>query len=220
MGGLKNLFFKVVEDDTIGSQKPAKGAQPNVQPVMQPIAQQQSPVGGQIDATISQQLADALEQSNMPGFDYFEFVKALQAQESILPAEQLRFQAVYTMAATMGLTKEVLVNSANHYLGVLKNKETEFLTAVDSHTTTGIGGKEKTIADIDTQIQQKSEQIRKLTDEMNEAQSKKTALINEISAGKAEVERVKNNFYATLKVYTDKITSDIQKIQQYLGGTK
>lgn len=209
---LKNLFFKVVEDETtpVIQQKPV--------PVTQPIVQQSSI--GQIDASISQQLTEALEKSNQPGFDYFEFAKALQAQESIIPAEQLRFQSVYSMATTMGTTKDLLLNTAKSYLDVLKGKETEFLDAVGSHTMTEIGGKEKAITDIDTQMQQKSEQIKKLTEEMNMAQTQKTTLMNEISASKAEVDRIKNNFYATLKVFTDKISSDIQKIQQYLGGIK
>jgi predicted nucleic acid-binding Zn-ribbon protein len=68
----------------------------------------------------------------------------------------------------------------------------------------------------DTDMQTKSEQIHKLTEEINALQAKKTAIINEISSNRAKIDQVRNNFAATMKVFVDRINSDIEKIKKYL----
>ena len=217
--GIGRLFFKTVE---VPESKPA---------VVTPVTSNPAPIGtalrggnsapvassiGQEDQKIREQLTAALEQANVPGFDYFEFAQALQSQESLIPTEAMRFQSVFNIAKTMGVTIDILVRTATGYLDVLKKKETEFLTALESHVSTDITGKEQSMANIDKQIADKAEMIRKLNDEMNTMQQQKVAMQNEVSSAKAEVEKVKNNFYATLQVFVNKITTDITKINQYL----
>jgi uncharacterized protein YoxC len=210
-GGLGSLFFKVVPDTNTKTPAPVQS-----QPVATPSMGRVGSMVGQEDQKIKEQLAKALDDANKPGFDYFEFAQALQAQESLIPAEAMRFQSVYMVAKSMGVTIDVLVRTANEYLDVLKKKETEFLTALQSHIGTDITGKEQSMSGIDKQIQDKSDQIRKLNEEMNTLQQQKVAMQNEVSTSKAEVEKIKNNFYATLQVFQGKITTDIQKINQYL----
>jgi len=200
------LFFKTVP---IEETKPATP----VTPTMGRSAP--SPIG-QEDQKIKEQLTAALEQANTPGFDYFEFAQALQAQEGLTPAEGQRFQSVFSVVKTMGVTAESLTKSATGYMDVLKKKETEFLTALDSHISSEITGKEQGMVNIDKQITDKAEQIRKLNDEMNTLQQQKVTMQNEVSTSKSEVEKIKTNFYATLQVFVTKITTDIQKINQYL----
>jgi hypothetical protein len=47
-------------------------------------------------------------------------------------------------------------------------------------------------------------------------QQQRTAMANEISKSQAEIAQVENNFNATLKVFTGRISSDIEKIKTYL----
>jgi predicted nucleic acid-binding Zn-ribbon protein len=214
--GLFSIFVDVKKDQPQSEPNPQSKVAATIQPIMQVAVQQPQ---AQVDNKIAEQLTAALEQANLPGFDYFEYTQAVDSQKDLIPAEQARYQSVFRMAATtMKLTVDSLLKSAQHYLDVLKGKENEFLSAVESHVSTEIVGKEKNITDIDAQMQQKTEQIKKLTEEMNQIQQQKTVLQNEIAAGKAEVEKVKINFNATMQVLVNKITMDVQKIQQYLGG--
>jgi predicted nucleic acid-binding Zn-ribbon protein len=79
-----------------------------------------------------------------------------------------------------------------------------------------VTSREKEVTQFDGDMQAKAEQIKKLTDEINDLQQRKTTIINEVSAAKAQIEQVRNNFSATMKVFVDKINSDIDKIKQYL----
>jgi len=211
--GLANLFFKVMPDE---AKSPAP-ATPVTAKIQAAIPSQSVSVG-QEDQKIRDQLTGALEQANVPGFDYFEFAQALRAQETMIPAEAQRFQLVFTTVKTMGVTVDTLIKTATTYLDVLKKKETEFLGALESHISSEITGKEEAMGNIDKQIAEKAELIRKLNDEMNAMQQQKVAMQNEVSTARAEVEKIKNNFYATLQVFTGKISTDIQKINQYLKG--
>lgn len=172
------------------------------------------------DEAIKKELMVALEKANLAGYDYFELAKAVDAQASIIPSEALRFQSAFAVATATdpSITADKLISTATHYLDVFKKKENEFNKAMEQHSAAAIQGKEKQIADIDTEMKAKAEQINALTQEINALQQQKTTMQNDLSGAKADVERVKNNFYATLKKFTDRITSDIEKIKTYLGG--
>jgi len=212
MKKLANFFFKTVE---VGELETPQSPQP-VTFAQQPVQQQ---IPGQEDGAIKKQLLDALEQANLPGYDYFEFIKAIDVQATIIPSEAMRFQSTFAVATTMGVNVQTLLTSAQHYLEALSKKEKEFLEALEKHSTEAVGGKENQIATIDQTMQQKGQLIAQLTQEINDLQNQKTTLTNEISENKIKIDVVRNNFFATLKVIVGRITGDVEKIKQYLQTT-
>lgn len=220
--GLKDLFFKVEDDGKDVVKKDTKApvvpqpqfastapTSPSVNiPVAVPSAQE--------DAEIRDQLVKALEQANQPGYDYFEMAKAVEAQAAIIPSEALRFQSTFAAISSMGITPDKLIESANFYLSILKGKEDEFNKTVNGHMAKAVTSREDEVKQFDADMQAKADQIQKLTEEINVMQQKKTAIINEVSTSKAQIEMVKNNFAATMKVFVDRINSDIGKIKTYL----
>jgi predicted nucleic acid-binding Zn-ribbon protein len=203
--GIKNLFFKEV--DVPGSSQTVPQAAPQIQ----------NAITGQEDSAIKEQLLSALEKANLPGYDYFEFAKAVDAQVAIIPSEATRFQAA---AITMNMKIETLLSSAAHYLGILSKSEQEFLSALEGHSNKSIIGKEDEIKQLDADMTKMVEQIKALNEQINKLQESRTALTNELSKNKAEAERVKTNFYTTLNVISGRIKSDIEKIKTYLNQGK
>jgi len=213
-----NLFFKV-EDDGVPSSKEEAKTVPATPQFASTAQSAQTPVttlGVQEDATIKKQLSDALEAANQPGYDYFELAKSIEAQASIIPSESLRFQSSYAVVASMGVTPDKLISSAEFYLTVLKKKEDEFNKTLEQHTSEAVTAKENEAQKFDADMLAKSEQIKQLTEEINVMQQQKTAILNEVSSSRAQIEQVKNNFYATMKIFVDRINSDIGKIKTYL----
>jgi hypothetical protein len=210
------LFFKV-EDDGKGVQtsvKEEKTAAIPVQTQVPPVSP--VPSMAQEDAAIKQQLAEALEQANQPGYDYFEMAKAVEAQASIIPSEALRFQSTFAAISSMGITPEKLISSAEFYLSILKKKDGEFNKTVEDHVAKAVTAREEEAKKFDADMQIKAEQIKKLTDEINAMQQQKTTIVNEISTTRGRIEQVRNNFNVTMKIFVDKINSDIGKIKTYL----
>ncbi|MBE3086999.1 MAG: hypothetical protein IMZ64_12380 [Bacteroidetes bacterium] len=216
MGKTRNiagLFFKIEKGEV---EAPVETVTPISASVSTPVSF--SSTASREDEEIKRQLTAALEQANQAGYDYFELAQAIQAQASIIPSEALRFQASYAAAVPMGATLDKLISSAQYYLSVLQGKEDEFNKTVESHMTETVTSQEKEVTQFDGDMQSKAEQIKKLTDEINDLQQRKTAIINEVSAARAQIEQVRNNFSATMRVFVDKINSDIGKIKQYINN--
>jgi hypothetical protein len=215
--GIMNLFFKVEDTENDSIKKKDEKIPPQVQPQFAPSAP--APLSAMVtqeDATIKKQLAEALEEANQPGYDYFEMAKSIEAQASIIPSESLRFQSTFATISSMGITPDKLVTSAEYYLTVLKKKEDEFNKTLEQHMSTAVTSKEEGAKKFDADMLAKSEQIKQLTADINTMQQQKTAILNEISSSRAQIEQVKNNFYATMKVFVDRINADIGKIKSYL----
>lgn len=215
--GIMNLFFKV-ENDGVDTKAPAKEEKIAIQAQAQTSAAPSIPTSilAQEDANIKKELSDALEKANQPGYDYFELAQSIAAQASIIPSEAQRFQSTFAVVSPMGVTPDKLINSARFYLDVLKNKENEFNKTVEQHMAEAVTGRENEAKSFDADMQAKSDQIKKLTEEINALQQQKTTIINEVSSSRAQIEQVKNNFNATMKVFVDRINSDIEKIKTYL----
>jgi hypothetical protein len=219
MGAAKNIlgFFVKVEDD---AKDPPTKAQPqqSAQSMPQFAASTGAgvPVAAQEDAAIKQQLAEALEQANQPGYDYFELAQAVQAQASFIPSEELRFQSTAAAVASLGVTPDKLLSSAQYYLSVLKKKEDEFARTLEAHTKETVTSREDEAKRFDADMQAKADQIKKLTEDINGLQAQKAAIINEIAASRTKIDQVRNNFAATMKVFVDRINSDIDKMKKYL----
>jgi chromosome segregation ATPase len=210
--GIMDLFIKV-EDKDSKEKEPSQQKAPS-SPVSIPVSLTLSI--GQEDAEIKKQLATALEKANQPGYDYFEFAQSVDALSPTLPSEELRFKTAFTVIASTGVSAEKLLSSAQFYLDILKAEENKFSSAVDKHSTDSVEAKERAIQKMDADMQTKSEQIRKLTEEINALQQQKTTTMNDVTGAKAEIEKVRNNFAATMKIFTSRIAGDIDKIKSYL----
>jgi len=171
---------------------------------------------GKIDSSIAESLAKALEDANIDGYDYFEFAKTLIALASTIPAEQVRYQAAFATASAMGATKQLLLQTAQHYVTVLNDEQEKFGEFVKAQIQENVTSKETAIADIDVAIQEKANQIQELTQHINELSQQKTTIENEVSEAKIKVERVRNDFVTTLKTFLGKIQADMDKISTYI----
>ena len=57
-------------------------------------------------------LVQALESNNLPGFDYLEFKRAVLQLQEINLDEPTAYKSAVTTAATLGITKEKLLETA------------------------------------------------------------------------------------------------------------
>ncbi|MBN1984517.1 MAG: hypothetical protein JW795_23525 [Chitinivibrionales bacterium] len=226
---LKSLFIQDSDADEAASKQeqqtagnPVSSAAPASQRFPAPLVSSAmtqsgtSPSGGKEDAMIRDSLLQALEQANQQGYDYFEFARAVEQQKSIIESEQVRFQASHAAAAVMGVTPDLLLQSANYYISVLKAKEKEFNDALKQNTTAEVEQRQKEMARIEGELVNKTEMITKLTHEIAELQKTKNTLAEKIETSKQKIESIRANFMATYSIFITKITSDIEKIKQYL----
>lgn len=205
---IMNLFIKM-EDD------PKPDVKPEVKPVVTaPVANASA---GRTDEKITQGLVKALEDANLDGYDYFEFAKTLDALRPSMPAEQNLYQTAFATGAVMGATKDNLLRTAQHYMGALESEHAKFQDLCKEQTENTVTGPEKQVAAVDEKIKVLAEQIKAITDEINTLSASKVKVSNDISDSKAKIEQIRNNFAATLAVFTGRIQGDLEKIQKYIA---
>jgi uncharacterized protein YicC (UPF0701 family) len=161
-------------------------------------------------------LLGALEKNNQAGFDYFEFRQSLLNLAKMPMDEQTRFQSAYAMAQTMGVTPEKLIESGKFYLGVLNNEQSKFNDAHAQQKSKLIGSRETEAQNLEAVMQQKAEQIRQLTEQIEEHRRKKDQLRAEINESTVKIENTKADFDVTFASIVAQVQDDLRKIQQYL----
>lgn len=132
---LKSLF--IVEDTTEKTE-----TEKTEQTTTQNTTVQTTVVPGNVDQTILDTLFKSLSDNNLQGFDYFEYKQSLKTLRGMLD-EQTAFKSAFATAATMGITKEKLLETANFYVKVLEKEKEKFDEAARSQGGATIEQKRK-----------------------------------------------------------------------------
>jgi hypothetical protein len=161
-------------------------------------------------------LLGAMEANNQEGFDYLEYKKSLQTLAKMPMDEQTRYFSAFAAAQAMGVTPQKLTESANFYLKVLASEDSKFQESVNAQRQKQIGNKEKAIADMDATIKAKTDQIAKLTQEIQAHQADMEKMKAEISDAVVKIETTLSDFHATFDELTTQINKDVENMGKYL----
>ncbi|MBK7408334.1 MAG: hypothetical protein IPL49_16560 [Saprospirales bacterium] len=212
---LKSLF--IIEDEE--AVKPAeKKATPLEVPKTAPVkAQSTEGDPGKVSGKFTEVLFAAMERENQEGFDYMEFKQSLQSLAQMPMDEATRYQSALAMAKTLGADPAKLLQSAAHYLNVLKVEENKFDQALTNQKEERIGQKVKEQEGLQNAINEKAEAIKKLTLEIEAHRKKLDQLKQEIVQASQKVESTKNDFIASYNSLVSQIQLDIDNMKKHLG---
>jgi len=212
---IKSAF--VVEDETLveneqkSSKASAKSAQKDAVPFKEPPMVSESTDGqpGKVTSKFINVLLGAMEEANLDGFDYLEYKQSLTSLAKMPMDEKTRFQSAYAMA-------QKLVDTATHYINVLKQEEHKFEKALSNQIDGNIGNKSAQIGQLESVIDEKAKQIQRLTEEIAQHQTEIDGLKKEISKATVKVETTKNNFRASYNRLVGQIHDDVEKMKVFL----
>lgn len=171
---------------------------------------------GEVNPKFVEVLLKAMEAANLPGVDYLEYRQSVKSLEKMPMEEAVRYQSAFAMAQAMGATSVKLVESAGHYLNVLKTEQSKFDEALRKQTTDRIGNRQEMLRNLDATIKQKAEQIKKLTQEMEAHRVEMEKLDVEIKDATSKVEGTKNDFLASYQTLVAQINQDVENMQRFL----
>ncbi len=215
---LKSLFV-IEEEETpkpqAGSSSPS-GKQEIVEAKEKSRPLQITAEGGKVRNTFMEVLFGALEKANQEGFDYLEFKQSLQSLEKMSMDEATRFQSAMAMAEAMGAKKEMLLQSAAHYLRVLQQEERKFKQTLQKQQDQKVLRKQKELEKLNQSILGKEEQIRKLRREIEQERKTAQEIQQAVASEKQKIEATARDFMASLQALSGKIKADVEKMKQYL----
>jgi len=161
-------------------------------------------------------LVKALEKNNLPGFDYIEFKQSLGSLLSMDMLEETAFKSVFATATSVGLTKDKLLKSAEHYKQILNKEKGQFDIALQNQMKQRVEGKLQEVEKLKKQIEDYRKKIVELEARIEKAQSTIDHADEHIQAAKTKIESTQESFEFTHRSILNEINQDIENIQQYL----
>jgi len=218
---LKNLksLFVVEEDSPKEPKETPSDSKDDAKPAASTPKQTVSTTissSGAVDNRILEKLLKVIEANNLEGFDYLEYKKSLKALEKMPMDEATKYRSAFATASTMGVTLSKLVESANHYLGILKSENSNFTTASKDEVKRRVSDKEGQVTQYENLIKEKSEKIKALTEEISKHQAQIEQLKADISKGKGKIDKTLVDFEQSYLYLKNQLETDVANMTKYL----
>lgn len=146
--------------------------------------------------------------ANLPGPDYFEFSKMIEAMQGI-PDEKAKYSAAFAGLSVQGLDKQKLLATAAQYLQVLDADANSFNTTVDAALKEKVQGKQQ-------EIQANAKRIEAMTKEINTLQQRITVLRQEVKENEEKIENNSGAYLRESQLVKNKMLQDVEKIKQWV----
>lgn len=203
---LLNLFFEISDEKDEKSKSSTKipeVTQKEVTSQISPqIMYQQQEVASGYTGKFDSTLESIIEKENLPGPDVYELITSVKELQVSGLSEDQAYRSSFTAFKSMGLTKDKLIETANHYLSILSSVYSEFQTDI-------IGKKQDELTKLDEYRTQLMKEIESKTSELNELGIKRNSLNTEVISTKQEIDGSYNRMDSLFK-------GVILKIQNYL----
>lgn len=148
------------------------------------------------------------KEANIPGPDYFEFSKMIDAMQAV-PDEQVRYITAFAGLSVQGLDKQKLLTTATQYLQVLETDATNFHSTVDAALQEKVHEKQRL-------MEEKEKRIQQLTQEISTLQNDLQNLQTEIKENEAKIAANTGGYKYESEAMKDRISRDMDKIKRYI----
>jgi predicted PolB exonuclease-like 3'-5' exonuclease len=147
-------------------------------------------------------------EANLPGPDYFEYSKMLEAMQAV-PDEHVRFITAFAGLSVQGLDKQKLLSTAGQYLQLLETDAQNFHSSVDTALQEKVVAKKR-------QLEEKEKRIQQLTQEISALQNDLLSTQAEIKENEAKIEANTGGYKYESEAMKNRIARDIEKIKTYI----
>lgn len=173
---------------------------------------------GKFDNEISEKLSVAIEDNNLKGNDFLEFMQSLNKMAGLSVDEKTKFNMVFATLTTSdgGLTKEYLMSSIEHYIGVIGNEKEIFRNEMSKASVEMVTNREASVEQLSISAQEKAEQIQKLQQEIQEISENVTVSKSEIEQSKLVIAQKQADFDVTVNLLETQILDYKTKIEQHI----
>ncbi|MFK7808807.1 MAG: hypothetical protein AB8F74_13470 [Saprospiraceae bacterium] len=161
-------------------------------------------------------LTRALNNANLPGFDYLEFKQSLGALQRMNMDEPTSIKSAFVTAQTMGLTKNKLIETAQHYKSILAGEMNKFQQAMDSRVKARVEGKKLEIERLKKQVSDYKEKIQQLESQIEKHQATIDSADSTIQSEVTKIQNIHRNFEQAHQSLLNQIDKDILNIRENL----
>jgi len=161
-------------------------------------------------------IAQAIEKNNLPGFDYFEFKRAVAQLATMNLDEATAHKSAFATAATLGITKEKLIETAGYYRNVVEKEKEHFAQALDHQNNTKVAARQLEVSRLRDQIERHKIEIARLQDEIAGYLNQADAADASIKQESEKLEKSKSAFEKAHQSVLMTIDRDVEQMHKHL----
>jgi hypothetical protein len=173
-----------------------------------------APVASEDMAKFNQHFDELFDKANLPGPDYFEFSKMCQAMATL--ADSAKYPAIFTGLQVQGLSKEKLVESANHYVAIIDEDAKKFNSAIDAKILAEVQAKRNDAVNKQKALQEKINLIAQLQAEISKDTSEIEALQNDANDQERKAQEKATTYKTACEARKAAILEDVSKINAFI----
>ncbi len=163
-------------------------------------------------------LFKALENGNVEGFDYLEFIRSISnlKKQNINNDEKTLFLSAYALSKTMNVDKKAILTSADYYLDLLNKEKVKFNDALVNKAAVKIKDKKENRKRLLEALERNKAEFDKLKVKIQTNNKKLEKIEHELNTANTKVENIKAGFQQALTNLNSKILADKEKIEKYI----
>lgn len=157
-----------------------------------------------------------IKENHETGMDYLKFKQSIQNLMQMNLDEATSIKSAYATASTMGLTKESLAQSINNYLMIVNRERDRFIQTLKSQIDQNIDQPNEEIRKMEEEIESNKRKIESLQKEMEAYQAKIGNIQGEIEKASAKIDKTKSEFLAVYERFVKNLEEDKQYFETNL----
>jgi hypothetical protein len=116
-----------------------------------------------VNEEMHQGLIKLIEDNNLEGFDYLEFMDSVQKMSAVALPEADKYKLVFTTAQSFGVTVDKLLTAVDHYLKVIEKHKTEFEGHVNNQMDSEIEKRKLRVIELDKETETLNAKIAEIS---------------------------------------------------------
>lgn len=141
-------------------------------------------------------------------FDYIKFKQSYKGLIALGMDESTAAKSAFITASTMGITKDKLLLTVQHYKNVLNKEKEQFALALKNQIATNIDAKSMEVKRLHEKVEDNKRKIAQLEKEQTLIAAEILTLEESANSSKAKIEETRDNFKATFDLLYKEIEED------------
>lgn len=165
-------------------------------------------VSSEMNEKVLLKLLTAIKDGQQKDFDYLKFKQSYKSLCQMGMDESTAAKSAFLTASTMGLTKDKLLNTVQHYKNLLNKEKEQFAVALKNQIANNIDAKALEINRLQERTEENKRKIQQLMDEQIIIESEIAKLRESAELSKSKIEDTRDQFKNTFDILYAEIEED------------
>lgn len=170
----------------------------------------------ELDKKFVDALLRAVKNNAIKEFDYLKFMHSVKSMQALKMDKDTSFKSAFATAQTIGLTKDKLLKTAQHYKNVLNKERDHFADALKNQRSEKVSGKLEEVTLLKNKIIEYEAKMKQMQKEIAAYQKKIEGADKVVQKEKEKIETIKNNFVISFEHFEKILDEDINSINNLL----